>query len=172
MKSDHLNFIDLSTTQEVEIEGLESEIEGMAERPGLEGFDVNPITAPPKRYTTRKIMVNELIAALRRALATEEKREKVLRVRGNNIVEIKRRDITERIEELYRRINDLLAAVKGKEVVFSKVVAEWKRGHIIDTFLPLIYLESQGRVRCRQDEVFDDIYISNEDENTKSKPMT
>lgn len=162
MKSDHLQFIDLSTTQDDEMDGLESEIEtGVEEHAEPQRFDVTPITTPPKRYTRRKVMIDELIAALRRVLRTEEKRERMLRVRGK--IDIRHEDISERIAELYKRINDLLKQLKGEEVMFSKLVPKWERERIVETFLPLVYLDNQGKIQCRQDGMFQEIYIRRQD---------
>lgn len=159
MKSDHLQFIDLRTTQEEEMDGLESEIEIGVEEHTAEPqrFDVTPITTPPKRYTRRKIMIDELIVALRRVLKTEDKRKRMLKIRGK--IDIRHEDISERIAELYKRINDLLKQLKEEEVMFSRLVPKWEREKIVETFLPLIYLNNQGKVQCRQDELFKEIYI-------------
>lgn len=157
MKSDHLQFIDLSTSQDEEMDELESEIEAGQEQAESQRFDVTPITTPPKRYTRRKVMVDELITALRRALGTEERREKMFKARGK--IEIRHEDISERIAELYKRINELLNQLKGEEVIFSRLVPKWKRERIVETFLPLVYLNNQGKVQCRQEEMFREIYI-------------
>jgi segregation and condensation protein A len=159
MKSDHLQFIDLRTTQDEQMDVIESEIEAGVEEHTTEPqkFDVTPITTPPKRYTRRKIMVDELITALRRVLRTEERRKSVLKARGR--IEIRHEDITERIAELYKRINGLLKQIKEEEVMFSRLVPKWEREKIIETFLPLVYLNNQGKVQCRQEELFKEIYI-------------
>jgi len=165
MKSDHLQFIDLRTTMEEDMDDLESEIESTIIGTEPEKFDVTPITAPPKRYTRRKVMVDELIAALRRALNTEVKRERVLRARGN--IDIKHEDISEKIAELYKRINNLLAHLKKDEIMFSKLVPKWEREKIVETFLPLVYLDNQGKIQCRQEDMFKEIYIRTAEKNKK-----
>lgn len=156
MKSDYLR---LARQEEEAVEELETGQDGAApgdmEQPRL--IALNPITVPPKRIPKRRIVVTELVAALRRTLASQERREVKLRARGR--IEIMQEDISERIESLYTRISLIMARMNADEVKFSGVVRKWERGEIIDAFLPLIYLDHQKRVDCRQEEPFKEIFI-------------
>lgn len=160
MKSDHLRTI-RQDEMDAALEGSGME-EGMPEM-GIPGeteppkLILNAITVPPRRTPRRKIVVTELIAALRRTLATQERRERKLRQRGK--IEIIEDDITERIEGLYARISEIMAGMKAEEIKFSGVVKKWERKEIIDAFLPLIHLNHQRRVDCRQEELFKEIMI-------------
>lgn len=159
MKSDYLRIIrheEMETAlEEPGMEnGMMEELEGQTEVPKL---ILNEITVPPKRMPRRKIVVTELVAALRRTLASQERRERKLRTRRK--IEIAEEDIGERIENLYGRISEIMARMKAEEVKFSGVVKKWDRDGIIDTFLPLIHLDHQRRVDCRQEELFKEILI-------------
>ena len=103
-------------------------------------------------------MAAELIAALRNALRTDERRsERSARRRGQIV--INEENITERISELYRKIDSLLDRLKEDEIEFSKLVKKWSREEILENFVPLVHLDHEKKVHCRQDELFREIYI-------------
>jgi len=132
---------------------------------GIERVTVSPLTLPPRRSVHRKIVVAELIAALRRVLATQERREVRARIRPS--IEISDFDIEERINGLYAKISSLMGRMSnGGELKFSEVVPKWERGHIIDTFLPLMYLDNSRKLHCRQEEYFKDIFIGKLDRSS------
>jgi len=154
MKSDNLELIDIvEGGQEVEDFG---EIESFEE--GIQQPDINPLNVPPNRLAKRRVMVSELVSALRKALSTHERKHKVKERLRKRIV-ISQEDVTKRIESLYARINELLQEIKESEIKFSRLVKKWERGEIVNTFLPLIYLDNNKKVNCRQDEIFDEIFI-------------
>lgn len=157
MKSDHLHFLDVVEGEELpELEPFEPdqmEFGGDGQQ-----FELNPISAPPKRFARRRVMVDELVGALRKALTAHERRE-VRKTRRAKQIHIEKVDVTKRIEGLYERIERILKQLKDEEVTFSKLVKKWERNEVIDTFLPLIYLENQRKVSCRQEEMFSEIFI-------------
>ena len=69
MKSDHLHFLEVVTGAEEELPDLEA-FEPDEMDYGAPQMELNPITAPPKRFAKRQVMVNELIGALRRAMTS------------------------------------------------------------------------------------------------------
>ncbi len=156
MKSDDLQLLDFGREPEAD---FEPEIASG----GFERVDVSPLALPPRRVAHRKIVVEELISALRRVLATQERREVRAHIRPN--IEISDFDIEERINSLYGRISLLMGQMDG-ELKFSDVVPKWERGHIIDTFLPLMYLDNARKLHCRQEEFFKDIFIGRIDKNS------
>lgn len=162
MKSDHLQYIGDVVSQYMDEEGEVPEetvngtdINGLGEQ---EKFEVTPVTVPPKRYPRRKIMITELIAALRSALRTEKRRKKRSERRKGKIV-IGEDKIGKRIDELYNKINEIMKKFKGEELKFSKLVNEWKREEVINTFIPIIYLDHAKKIDIQQKEIFDEIYI-------------
>ena len=62
-------------------------------------------------------------------------------------------DIEGRIDEVYERIK-----LSGY-INFSDLVPVWKRKEIVETLLPLLYLEHRGFISCEQGEMFKDISI-------------
>ncbi|MBM3303784.1 MAG: hypothetical protein FJY76_01705 [Candidatus Aenigmarchaeota archaeon] len=161
MKSEDLQLLDFGREPDMEPDG--TEILGS----GIERVNVSPLALPPRRSVHRKIVVEELIAALRRVLATQERREVRARIRPS--IEISDFDIEERINSLYTRISALMGQMSGGELKFSQVVPKWEREHIIDTFLPLMYLDNQRKLHCRQEEYFKDIFIGKGEKNLDEK---
>lgn len=168
MKTDHLDFIDMVKES---MEGPEPCPEDMME--GVEGMEMDALEAEEaprggvnfdavklheRRVHHRKVMFEELVFALRRALKTEQRKEKRIAKRGADI-RIERVDISKRIKELYRRIDDVLAKLKDEEVPFSSVVEEWNRENILKNFMPLMHLDTEKKVDCRQDKPFEEIFI-------------
>lgn len=166
MKSDHLPLMDmLQEDSQEELEELGAGAEASVDEPVI-----SPLTIPPRRVPERRIVVSELVTALRKVLGTAEKRSVRVKDQKSRIL-IRGEDLGKRISCLYDRINNILAQNKKVEVGFSSLVGEWKRPAVTETFLPLIYLDHQQRVECRQEEVFDEIYIKNRDKKPiRKKP--
>jgi segregation and condensation protein A len=165
MKSDHLHFIDwLTNPQEEAVEDVGGEIEQGAQAPG--DLEINPITVPPIRYARRKITANELVFALRKVLTMQEKRQ-VRHAKARGQINIVENNITERISKLYERINHLLNKIKQDEIKFSEIVDKWDRGEVIEKFVPLLHLDHENKLACRQDELFQEIFVSHPPEEAK-----
>jgi segregation and condensation protein A len=169
MKSDHLRYlgdlVEESFAMDIIEDELESHIESGAgedgellEDNGMNGFVVNPITVPPRRQPRRKIVVDDLVSALRRVLRAESRREFRSR-RHREKIDIRDDNITHRISALYHKINDILGRIKGEEVEFSRLVDRWERQEVVDTFLPLVFLDHERRVDASQKEMFEEIYV-------------
>jgi segregation and condensation protein A len=168
MKSDHLQYlgdiVEDSFAMDIIEDELESHIESGAEEDflpesnGLSGFIVNPITVPPKRQPRRKIVVDDLVSALRRVLSAETRRELKMK-RARDKIDVRDDNITHRISALYYKINELLGRLKKEEVEFSKLVDRWERQEVVDTFLPLVFLDHERKVDATQKEIFEEIYV-------------
>ena len=120
-------------------------------------IDVPLLTAPAIRKPTRKVTLSELITALNKAFEFKDKKEtKELRMRGaiENLIERPKEDIESKIKRIYTSI------VQKKKLTFTELVPVWKRKEIIDTFMPLLYLDQRGLVLCEQEDMFKEIYIS------------
>lgn len=154
MKSDQIKILEEETQ---EFDGLEDlDLEVVEE--GKEEIDVS-IASPLKRKPIRKITVTELVSALEKALNSQERKEE-RKKRIASKIKISGEDITLRINELYEKITSLLDKIKEEEVKFSKLIEKWERKELVNTFLPLVYLDNQRKVNCRQEKIFDEIYIS------------
>ncbi len=151
MKSEQLDRMDEL------LAGPAQEVDATPVSPGMK-LIVEPLELPAARLPHRRIMVAELIGALRKVLTTEERRRE-RRERIPKEVAFEEEDIGARIAALTARIEVLLAELKHEEIPFSRLVPEWSRDAIVETFLPLIYLDNEQKVRCRQDEPFAEIYI-------------
>jgi len=151
MKSDYLNFI--------EAEELAEELDAGVSRSNGNGLaTINPLLIPPRRKPERKVVVDDLIFALIRALRTESRKDVKLRSSESKIQIIDDK-ITERITNLYKKINSLLLKIRKEEVPFSNLVEKWEKNEILGTFMPLLYLDHQKKVNCRQEEFFREIYV-------------
>jgi segregation and condensation protein A len=120
-------------------------------------LDVPLLVAPAIRQPVRKVTLNELISALNKAFEFKEKKEtKEIRMRGaiENLIEKPKEDIETKIKSIYARI------VSTKRLTFTELVPTWKRKEIIDTFMPLLYLDQRGMITCEQEDMFKEIYIT------------
>ncbi len=165
MKSDYLKIIEEESEIETEEEFLIEEVNNEEINGVLSpNFTIGSITVPKKRKPIRKITITELISALRRALKTEKRRE-IRKIKRRERIKIERDRTLERINILYERITNLLTRIKEKEVKFSNLVNRWEREEVINTFLPLLYLDHQKKVSCRQEKPFDEIFIRKREVN-------
>lgn len=154
MKSDHLPLLDYFAQPEEEALALEENGVSLApEDPGL-----SLLTIPPRRVPTRRIVVSELIEALRKALGRADRKQvRLEKARGS--IKISHQDLSRRISLLYERITSLLSGLKAEEVEFSRIVPRWDRPNVTGAFLPLVYLDHQKRVEARQEDMFQEIYV-------------
>jgi segregation and condensation protein A len=169
MKSDHLQYmgdlVEETFSMDAIEDGLEEHIEagaGLEDQEesgnGLAGFVVNPITVPPRRQPRRKIVVEDLVAALRRAMKAETRKD-IKEKTHREKIQVKEDNITKRISALYNKINDMLGRFRKEEVEFKDLVDKWERHEVVDTFLPLVFLDHEKKVEVVQEEMFKEIYI-------------
>ncbi len=160
MKSDYLRQFKEQVTGEAE-QQMQTLAEAELAVPG-EDFQIDPLMIPPRREPVRGVVVTELVKALRKVLKAHERREfRTEKLRKN--IDVTGDNINERIKGLYSKINSLLSRVTKKEVEFSKLVGDWERDEVVDNFVPLVHLEHQKKVRARQEEVFEEIWVSRRD---------
>jgi len=125
----------------------------------LESMELKP---PMERRVKRKVTIDELIDALRKAMKVKRKKENIRRKLGKRIrAEIgEEEDIELRIKNLMSGIDLLLSRLKANKVMFSKIVDKWERDEIVRYLMPLLYLSSRGKVGTEQKEFFKEILIS------------
>jgi len=125
----------------------------------LESMELKP---PMERRVKRKVTMDELIDALRKAMKVKKKKEGVRRKLGKRIrAEIgEEEDIELRIKNLMSNIDLLLGKLKADKIMFSKIVSKWERDEIVRYLMPLLYLSSRGEVATEQREFFKEILIS------------
>jgi segregation and condensation protein A len=115
-----------------------------------------PVLSPPiLRRPTRKVTLSELIDALNKAIMFKERKEekRIIMRRAVEKLIVPEEDIELKINSVYNKI------VKHYAIKFSDLVPVWKRKDIVDTFMPLLYLEQRGKIICEQENIFEDIYI-------------
>ncbi|MBI4181925.1 MAG: hypothetical protein HY520_03085 [Candidatus Aenigmarchaeota archaeon] len=154
MKTDHLPLLNYFN-QPPEAEPLEGEGEAI---PGVEDPVINALTIPPRRIPTRKIIIADLVDALRKVMGSSERRSERMET-AKQTIRLKQDDISRRIGTLYEKINSILGKMKKEEVEFSTLVPTWTRPEVANTFLPLVFLDHEQKVECRQEEVFQEIYV-------------
>jgi segregation and condensation protein A len=124
--------------------------------------EIPPLEPPIKRIPLRKVTLEELIYALKKAFEIRERREirkRRIKERVDVLLQVEEEDITERINTLLFHIKKILEELEKEEIEFSKLVDEWKREKIVKTFIPILHLAQEGKVSCEQRELFDEIYI-------------
>jgi len=159
MKSDHLDFLEAMLALPEEENGAESEMTTVQSDEGLtEEFELNPISAPNKRQPMRRVVLLDLILALRKVMRAQDKRERKKTFRTQQI-RFKEHNISKKIDILYSKINEVLKRIKDDKVTFSQVVTEWNRKDVVDCFIPMVYLDHQKKIECTQKEPFQEIVI-------------
>ncbi|MBN2043087.1 MAG: segregation/condensation protein A [Candidatus Aenigmarchaeota archaeon] len=156
MKSDYLQSFKEQITGQEEQE-IQEELKDLEEESG--NFQIDPLNIPPRRQPTRRIVISELVNALRKVLKAEDRRTTREKERRDKIV-ISADNINERIKTLYSKINTILGRIRNKEIEFSHLVDKWEKEDILNNFVPLIHLDNQGKVSARQEKVFEEIYVS------------
>ncbi len=124
-----------------------------------EDFQLIPRLNPSR---TRKVTIDELVTALNKAMAVQIKREHRWRER-DRIQLIKDRfnpsNIGEKIKNLYAKIMIFFKKMKKDEVTFTELNPSKDRKDIIWTFVPLLHLATQEKIRLRQEDTFGEIYV-------------
>jgi segregation and condensation protein A len=127
------------------------------------GIDPNLVQLglPIKRIPKRQVTLEELIDALRKALAVRERKIERRRIwRARLQAQITEEDITKKINHIMNEIDELMQKLKTSKLKFSQIVEDWNRDQIIDHFVPLLHLEQDEKIVTEQEEFFKDIFIS------------
>ena len=112
----------------------------------------------------RKIRLDELITALKRALKTEERRikRKIIYHRTNLefdfLISYRIFDLDKKIKEIYKVIIEILR--DREKLYFNELLKENTREEKIETFLSLIHLDFQKKIFLYQKDYLSEIEIS------------
>lgn len=157
LKADYLSIFE---EEEEDVEEMLKEDKPFAEL----GIDPNLVQLgyPMRRSPKRQVTLEELIQALRKALAVRERKEERVKVvrRQLAVVDIAEEDITIKTEKMLKEIDELMQKLHTDKVEFSELVKEWKKDKIIDKFVPLLHLENDGKIIGEQEDFFKKILIS------------
>lgn len=113
---------------------------------------------------TRKVTLEELMAALGKAIKTENRRirrvmiEKQRRFEAAGVLPRKIVNVREQIRELYKKLKVLFNENEYSRIAFSSFVGKSPEERI-SHFVPLLYLDNQHRILVEQDAPFDEIWI-------------
>jgi segregation and condensation protein A len=114
----------------------------------------------------RKISLQELMQSLEKAIATENRRirkhileKNALRESAISLPKGSRINVTDKIKELYIKIQDLLKdEEKQNHIPYAHISGSTKEEKIA-SFLPLLHLDNQKKIWLQQDEHFGEINI-------------
>lgn len=122
---------------------------------------ISELGIPLKRIPKRQITLEELIHALRKALAVRERREeRRLKARVGIEAQLSEEDVRRRIEEVMARIDGLLKELGVDKITFEQLVPRWEREEIVRNFVPVLHLDQDKKISTEQEEFFKDIFIS------------
>lgn len=119
---------------------------------------IPPLQVPLHREPKRRVSLIELISALDKAMVIKDKREArhIFHIDLKGIAD--GRDITEHIEEIYKKIADFLE--REKVITFSQILKpQATKDDKLVSFSSLLHLILQERVKAEQQKIFEEIYI-------------
>lgn len=160
LKADYLSIFE----EEKMEEGILKEQKPFAEL----GIDPNLVQLgyPMKRVPKRQVTLDELIVALKKALAVRERKTERVRVVRQQLADVGmvEEDITKRTDAILKEVDELMKKLNTDKVEFSRIVKEWKKDKIVSKFVPLLHLENDQKIICEQEDYFKEIYISKKTE--------
>jgi len=121
------------------------------------------LTIKTPQARKRKVSINDLMSALQKALEVNQRRviRKVREEQGYTLPQIPQRkvEISVLIKDIYDKIINFFQ--KSEPVTFSKLVPSERKEDKILTLLPLLHLDTQGKINLVQKEHFGEIEIQN-----------
>jgi len=140
----------------------ESEFEILSEAPEPEReFDKPELTIRTPMPRKRKVSVEDLMGALKKALEVNQRRlirhEEAKRV--DIVLPEKKVDITLLIKDVYDKIARFFET-KKETLTFNKLISSESKEDKILTFIPLLHLANDEKIDINQEEHFGEIYIA------------
>jgi segregation and condensation protein A len=131
------------------------EQKGKEEKPVQIDVNVPLLDMPIVRVPRKKVTLTDLVDALNKAVEfTERKQERKLKVRRT--IE----NLINPVEDIEVRIQKVYDEVREKDIrKFSDLVEKWDNAHIVNKFIPLLHLATDGKLFCDQKELFGEIFI-------------
>ncbi len=135
------------------------------------------LTIKTPQARKRRVNLNDLINALEKALEVDERRV-IRRARFERVPEAikipeRKINVGDRIKVIYSRISDWFQKSKN-DLEFNQLLEDGSKQDKVFTFIPLLHLENQKKVRMKQPINFGNIYIrlmqelNNDEGNKKS----
>lgn len=123
-------------------------------------YEIPGLAIKTPQARKRKVGVNDLIAALHKALEVNHRRV-MRRVAERNFkmpeLPEKKIDISRLIMDIYQRIISFFQ--KKEPITFSKLIPSERKEDKIMTFISLLHLDHQEKINLKQDEHFGEIEI-------------
>jgi len=135
----------------------------LEEIPRLSRDQLPKLTIKTPQARKRKVNLQDLMNALQKALEVNQRRV-VRRMREEqvfNMPEIPQRkvDVSKLIKDIYDKIINLFQ--KKEMVTFARLVPSERKEDKILTLIPLLHLDTQGKINMVQHEHFGEIEIEN-----------
>lgn len=127
-------------------------------------FEGNPkLTIKTPQARKKRVCITDLIEALEKALEVNTrrliKREELERIPTDLVIPEKKIDINKLIEDIFDKIEICLKQVDV--ITFKNLLTEKpEKEEIINTFIPLLHLDTLKRITLNQEEHFGEIKIS------------
>ncbi len=112
---------------------------------------------------SRRVTLPELMAALGKAISTENRRvEKIVRLKQYELetaVALPRQSLSirDRMKRVYERLQSLFSRAE-RRMAFSEIVGGTNEERVA-TFIPLLHLDSQHKIFLEQEEHLDEIWV-------------
>lgn len=157
LKADYLSMFE---EEEESVEDMLKEDKPFAEL----GIDPNLVQLgyPMRRTPKRQVTLEELIIALRKALAVRERKEERVKVVRRQLedIDVVEEDMPIKMEKMMKEIEGLMQKLHKDKIEFAQIVKEWKKDKIVERFVPLLHLEHDGKIVGEQEDFFKEILIS------------
>ncbi|MCW1301356.1 MAG: segregation/condensation protein A [Candidatus Nanoarchaeia archaeon] len=121
----------------------------------LEDFKLYP-RAQTVKY--RKVTLDELISALKRAFEVSRRREARKELPKLNL-ELSKLSLMKRVQEVYERVSKFFEQIDRDVITLSELVPSGNKFDLIWTLIPLLHLETEGKIYLRQEIPFGEVYV-------------
>lgn len=131
-----------------------------------------PEVLPPARITTRRVTLDELLAAMERVMKVKKTVRRRPEVSPDVIdvfmEEMEREDVGRLVQETYERIK---ASLDSEGITtLSRVLPDNTALSVVNTLLHVLYLANEGKVNVWQEKPFDEVFISVVEDGGPSGP--
>ena len=164
IKSDKLVNEDISNFDALLYPSEETDFEilGGAPGPDRRNYDKPQLTIRTPMARKRKVSVEDLMGALKKALEVNQRR--LIRREGYQKVDIaipeRKIDISALIKDMYTKIAGFFTVNKQGKLTFTQLLPGERREDKILTFIPLLHLANEEKINLEQVEHFGEIDIT------------
>lgn len=146
---------------------------------GYEEFEnesyIPELELPLKRMSERAVTTGELSQAFSSAVEVYERREERWETKEESPYDWgmdleSESNFQVKLQRLYRKVKEKLS--RGKEVLFSTLLDRDTKEEKFQKFMELLHLQSEGKVRCKQERPFSEIKVELTDDEPPEEPVT